>query len=283
MFDPYRVQHSRPHRHQVPAGDAQGHCCLGPEGQEGGETRLCAVEWHGEDHRGARQGAAHWTSGELAVSCVLYDGVRVCPSLHMHHTILPLCHLTYQPLYQSSLLIYISNTSQTRDLGDAEGWDPHAPMERVPVERDMDYEDETKIVLRYSGHFVEDRIWDQEPKIGAPVIEGQIVRPLSINYYCHDGTISMFEKKLVNTGVGGGTFLKKCALHKDTPAEEGRGPPEEGAHLVTVYDLIPGNVLNVLGLQIHITQADTFSRRFLKEKMDFTIPLDLEGPEVSDM
>ena len=27
-----------------------------------------------------------------------------------------------------------------KQLGDAEGWDPLAPMERVPVERDHDYE-----------------------------------------------------------------------------------------------------------------------------------------------
>jgi len=82
-------------------------------------------------------------------------------------------------------------------------------------------------VLRYCGHFVEDRIWDEEPKIGGPVIEGQIVRLLFIKFYVSDGTISMFEKKLVNTGVDGGNFLKKCALHKDIPPQNSGEPPKD--------------------------------------------------------
>ena len=50
---------------------------------------------------------------------------------------------------------------------------------------------------------------------------------------------------------------------------------------MTLYDLLPGNVLHVLGLQIHITQADVYSRRFLRERMNIMLPADLEIPELA--
>lgn len=125
------------------------------------------------------------------------------------------------------------------------------------------YIDESKVVCRYEAFFKEDRVWDRNTAIGNPVIESEIVRNLQISYYVIDGTFSIFEKKICNTGLAGGHFLKRSKIVKDDDDE---------AKCLTVFDLIPGSSIRILGLEIFIVDADRATRNFLIENFDFHLP-----------
>jgi len=58
-----------------------------------------------------------------------------------------------------------------------------------------------KIILRYRGHFLEERVWDRDNHpLGNGIVENQMVRPLIINYYVEDNSIELMEPKSPNTG-----------------------------------------------------------------------------------
>jgi len=142
-------------------------------------------------------------------------------------------------------------------------------------EVDPDFSDETKIVCRYTGYFLQERAWAEDPIIGAPVVEDTMVRKLFLNYYVHDSTISIFEKHYKNVGVEGGSFFAKGILMRD----------DREAERVTVNDLLPGSSIKVLGIEIFITDADDATRKFCKKVLGVDLPprVDIPAPPREDI
>lgn len=133
---------------------------------------------------------------------------------------------------------------------------------REQISEDPDFSDETKLVCRYTGYFLQERVWEEEPVIGAPVVEDVMVRKLFISYYVHDSTISIFEKHYKNVGLDGGNFFSKGFLLRD----------DREAERVTVHDLVPGSSIKALGIEIFITDADTATRSLCKKTWGTELP-----------
>jgi hypothetical protein len=146
--------------------------------------------------------------------------------------------------------------------------EPTDQIVRVQDETDPEFSDETKIVCRYVGYLMQPRVWDEDACIGRPVVENEMVRELTFSYYIHDSTISIFEKQLINVGVSGGCFFAKGVLLHDG----------EDNCRVTVYDLIPGKTIKVLGRELAICSADPATRRFCREMLSLQLPPDVPLP-----
>lgn len=127
-----------------------------------------------------------------------------------------------------------------------------------------------KRVCRYSAFFYEDRVWDKTCPIGSPSIEQIVVRHLVISYYLIDNTVSIFEKKQTNVGIDGGKFFRRAQLMKD-----------DDALPVGLADLVPGRPLRVLGQEIMIRDADSFSRGVVEYELGLTLPPGLPKPVVA--
>jgi hypothetical protein len=119
----------------------------------------------------------------------------------------------------------------------------------------MKYQDETKRTCRFTAFFTEDRVWNVSAPIGNPTIETAVKRSLTIEYFVFDGTWSIFEKKLSNLGIDGGKFLKRGKIVKDDAVD---------GETLTIYDMVPGNEINILGKKITITGADEATYKFLE-------------------
>lgn len=126
----------------------------------------------------------------------------------------------------------------------------------------MSYQDETKRTCRFTAYFKEDRVWNTSAPIGNPVIETEVKRSLTIEYYVFDGTWSIYEKKLANLGIDGGKFLKRGKIVKDDDAEGG---------CLTIYDMTPGNTIRILGKEIIVTGADEGTYKFLEKNLGLNI------------
>lgn len=142
----------------------------------------------------------------------------------------------------------------------------------APLSRSMPtlpkYVENDKVVLRFHGHIFQSRNWDPDSPIGNPTIEEEITRRLTIYYYIIDDTISIIEEKTQNTGIVGGEFYKRGPLLYPN------GEP------VAIRDLTPGKSLQVLGIEIFITDADTFTREYFRREFGFMICPPLPRPEI---
>jgi len=108
-----------------------------------------------------------------------------------------------------------------------------------------------KQALRFYAQFSEQRPWESQGPLGAPKIESHIVRLLTVTYYIEDDTIAMSEGGASN-GMPGGTFYKRAQLKKS-----------DGS-FYSAIDLAVGNVLEVLGRQILIYDADQNTRDYFR-------------------
>ena len=130
--------------------------------------------------------------------------------------------------------------------------------------------DHEKRVCRYSAFFYENRVWDPQCPIGTPTVETVVVRHLVISYYLVDNTVSIFEKKQQNVGIDGGKFFKRAQLFRDDDGEPLR-----------LKDLIPGKSLKVLGQEIMVRDADSYSRGVVQYELGVILPLGLPKPQVA--
>lgn len=77
--------------------------------------------------------------------------------------------------------------------------DPEVPQRKqltVPQ-----YVENDKVVCRFYGYFIEERVWARDTPLGVPTIENDMFRKLIILYYVDDNTIAMTEPKSSNTGM----------------------------------------------------------------------------------
>lgn len=101
-------------------------------------------------------------------------------------------------------------------------------------------------VLRFFG-------WFQEAVVESN-LENYRVRHCCVLYYLEDDTCHVLEKKQDNSGLPQGQLIRRH-----------RFPGPDGAYL-TWQDLQVGEVLNVYGRAITITDCDGFSRNFYQEQ-----------------
>lgn len=124
-----------------------------------------------------------------------------------------------------------------------------------------------RVVTRFYGHFVEKRPWSRGP-LGIPTGEENVVRYLTIIFHVNDQTIEMSERKMANSGMSGGAF---CSRRRIKKLNDGQ--------YVTIEDLAVGNVLMVLGQEIHITDADAFTYDYFRRELNIQLSRPLQKPE----
>ena len=126
----------------------------------------------------------------------------------------------------------------------------------------MMYMDHTKLTCRFSAYFTEDRVWDTNAPIGTPVIETTLNRHLTFEYHVFDGTWTIYEKRAKNLGIVGGKFLKRGKIIKDDDPDN---------MCLTVFDMVPGNDVHILGKKIRVTGADEATHKFLEENYNLSL------------
>jgi hypothetical protein len=68
-------------------------------------------------------------------------------------------------------------------------------------------------------------------------------------------------------GINGGVFFAR-----------GRTKKTNGEFL-QLRDLAPGNVINILGRDIHLYDADKFTRDYFRRELKLVLPPVMEGPQ----
>jgi len=100
-------------------------------------------------------------------------------------------------------------------------------------------------VLRYWAHFI-------EPIYDSP-IEKTRVRQCRIYFYLDDKSIHIEEFKDSNSGIPQGRFLEKARI------------PKNLNEYIEPKDLLVGSDITIFSRTFHITDADGFTRKFMKE------------------
>jgi hypothetical protein len=124
-----------------------------------------------------------------------------------------------------------------------------------------------KVVTRFYAFFNYDRTYDRASALGAPSIAKADARYLTILFYVADGTCEISETKEQNSGLEGGVFYGRARLSND-----------DGG-MVNLRDLAPGNVLRALGREIHIFDADSFTRDYFRRELLLALPPVVAGPD----
>lgn len=125
-----------------------------------------------------------------------------------------------------------------------------------------------KVVTRFYAFFNYDRTYDRASALGAPSIAKADARYLTIFFYVADGTCEISETKEQNSGLEGGVFYGRARLTSDADGS-----------VVNLRDLAPGNVLRALGREIHIFDADAFTRDYFRRELLLVLPPVVAGPD----
>uniref|UniRef100_A0A8C9XNJ5 EF-hand domain (C-terminal) containing 1 n=1 Tax=Sander lucioperca TaxID=283035 RepID=A0A8C9XNJ5_SANLU len=104
-----------------------------------------------------------------------------------------------------------------------------------------------KKVLRYYAYFCENIPFSAEEEFR--------VRPVVINYYLEDDTMSMVEPMVENSGMPQGKRVSRQRL-----------PNNEHGQYYQWTDLNIGMDLEVYGFKYHITHCDAFTKKFLESE-----------------
>ena len=105
-------------------------------------------------------------------------------------------------------------------------------------------------VLRFYGFF-------QETVTERPD-ENARYRHVSIMFHMEDGTMSMNEPKVENSGIAQGSFLKRQKVWR-----------EDGLAYIGPDDLRVGSEITIFGRTIHISGCDRFTRWFFESASYF--------------
>lgn len=58
-----------------------------------------------------------------------------------------------------------------------------------------------KQVARFYAHFFQERNWDREGPLGDPVLEKEMCRLVTIQYYLFDDEVQIIEPEVTNAGM----------------------------------------------------------------------------------
>lgn len=106
-------------------------------------------------------------------------------------------------------------------------------------------------VARFYGYFLQERPWERNGPLGNPAFERDMMRNMVIMMYICDGTIQINEVKDINSGIPQGTFFRRGVIMKSDNQP------------VQLIDLIPGQSIQMIGREFHITDTDAFTRDFM--------------------
>jgi hypothetical protein len=115
-------------------------------------------------------------------------------------------------------------------------------------------------VARFYGYFNFNRIFEKSSVLGPASVDEADPRYLTVLFFVEDGTVEIIEKKSVNSGIDGGLFFARRKTKK-----------LEGGFL-QLEDLAVGNVVSILGQEIHIYDADKFTRDYFRRELKLVLP-----------
>eukprot|EP00756_Hemistasia_phaeocysticola_P013028 Hpha_TRINITY_DN15245_c1_g2::TRINITY_DN15245_c1_g2_i1::g.68489::m.68489 len=109
-------------------------------------------------------------------------------------------------------------------------------------------------VLRFFGY------WTEIPV--QSTVETNRVRKVTLCFYPEDETVMLSEPRAANSGIQGGTLLKrrKVPMHRDIRAKK----PEDSENL-SIDDLTVGGDVQIHGKKIHLCDCDQFTRKWYAE------------------
>lgn len=108
--------------------------------------------------------------------------------------------------------------------------------------------DVDRIVLRFAAKLVQ-----QAGRV--PLSKVDVERTLVVSYYMADGTLSMYEPVVPNSGIVGGKFLQRCKAYTTM----------EKICAIDEKDLYIGAVIEIFGRAIMLIDADDFTWRIMEE------------------
>jgi hypothetical protein len=159
--------------------------------------------------------------------------------------------MTAQPrsnasLHQTDTFAAFNNTTRPSTAG-AMPSRPSSAAVKLPR-----YVETDRQIARFYAHFHQERPFEKYGPLGSNVVERMMPRFMAILVYIFDGTVEINEPKDINSGMSQGTFYRRGVLYKDN------------GERLNLQDLIPGNVVSMLGREFHITDADQFTRDYFK-------------------
>jgi hypothetical protein len=123
--------------------------------------------------------------------------------------------------------------------------------------------------LRFFAYFHE--------QIPESAVETLRTRKVSLTFFLSDETVIVQEPRVANSGLPGGTLLKRQRVPiADVDAAR---RTEQGPGHITINDLEVNNTIHVFGFRYHIYSCDGFTREFLTA-IGADVPMD--GPEPDD-
>lgn len=117
-----------------------------------------------------------------------------------------------------------------------------------------------KQTLRFYAHFQE--------SVVERVDENSLIRNVVICYHIEDGTVSIREPRVENSGIPQGAFLKRSQV-----------PREDGGGLLGPDDMRCGENIVIYGRKYRITRCDRFTRWFYEQN---GIEVGDDEPDVED-
>ena len=81
------------------------------------------------------------------------------------------------------------------------------------------------------------------------------VRKVCILFYLSDGTLEITEMKVSNSGIGGGTFLKRSHV-----------PHTESGRVLAKEDFAVGGDVEIFGRKFHVFDCDNFTRSVMPDQ-----------------
>lgn len=124
-----------------------------------------------------------------------------------------------------------------------------------------------KKVARFYGHFYQRRPWEDDSPLGDPIIEVMLPRRVTFYFYLVDDTVEITEPKLANTGMNAGRFFKRGKV------EKANGEP------LLITDMVLGSSVYMLGQQFFITDADVFTRDYMRDEYNTELPKAFPRPK----
>jgi len=168
---------------------------------------------------------------------------------------------TVDPTYRGATPLF-SGTDFDPQRSIDEGAHSRPSTGKVPLYVELDRQ-----VCRFYGHFFQDRNWEKDGPLGDPTVESRICRLVTIQVYLSDNEVQVLEPKVVNAGLPSGTFFQKARLVKND------------SEPLLLEDIRVGGSIGMLGQTFYVTDADTFTRDYYRDKMGVDLQPALPRPK----
>jgi hypothetical protein len=100
-------------------------------------------------------------------------------------------------------------------------------------------------------------------QIRESAVENSRLRKVSLTFFLSDETFIIQEPRVANSGLRGGTLLKRQRIPVDEQDRANREGGGAGPSHVTINDLAVGRSVRLFGYEYHLYGCDAFTREFL--------------------